>query len=141
MPERSPNYAPRPQRSAVTTLVAGLLGGLLGPTVLTWVAWLDHLRKYHSGAEFWGEFVTVPAGLLYGPVLAIGLAAWTRRVSGSGRGTLAWSALAVVLFFSALLGLLRIIYWVGTKVTPDWGYPALLLLWLVLLGLVIALSR
>jgi hypothetical protein len=59
---------PVPQRTS--WYVLGMLAGvLLGPVALTGIALVDHVQRTGTRSEFWGDFVSVPAGVVLGLLL------------------------------------------------------------------------
>jgi hypothetical protein len=46
-----------------------LAGVLVGPVALTWIALVDHVQRTGTRSEFWGDFVSLPAGMVLGALL------------------------------------------------------------------------
>lgn len=50
-------------------IIFGVLAGLIvGPVVLRELFLWEHVRRYHTTGEFWGDFVAVPLGALIGSI-------------------------------------------------------------------------
>ena len=57
-----------------------VLGAVVGPVLLTHLAFRYRVWRYQTEAEFWDWLFTVPTGCLFGFTIAVVLALWTHRL-------------------------------------------------------------
>lgn len=116
-------------------MIAALtLGALLGPIVLTSLAFLAHLWRYGTPSEFWDPFFTIPLGLFYGGPIAVMCLQWAlvRPTLGPVR-----YVVLPVAFAGSLVLVYVMLMLVGKLTNVAVAWAAILLLWAVLVFLVV----
>jgi hypothetical protein len=114
--------------------IAFAIGVVAGPILLTWIAFLDHVRQHHTQAEFWTGFITVPLGTLCGGMFGVLLASYAARCEARARtrqagceqtwlpltGRWLWYGLLPALFVASLLAVYVVLRLLGTRWLGPW---------------------